>query len=291
MKYVGGASTALAVNTNTNFLIILGVLTCSAVALVWKQTSRLPLTVGFQNDLGFDVEKEPTISPTTITDFKPFRPTSVFTIPADLATPNLEAPIPAGKPLPAVAIGRRSLGRDSRRYIPFEGYSYDPSKVVPGPTITASEWDPFKHLTSLPPITEQKTYSDIFTDLFPTTTHTITITITPREVGSLESWTTTIPGSRSWEAPRTFQTITGAPSLTSSVVARGDDVERRGYGKDLASCQALASAEILECFFTKSILIPVSTYTVVQSGSTQIVVEVTEGPRNKLDAVPVSTAV
>ncbi|KAB8294959.1 hypothetical protein EYC80_006912 [Monilinia laxa] len=266
-----------------NFLIILGVLACSSVALVWKQTSRLPLTVGFQNGLGFDVEEEPTISPTAITDFKPFSPTSVFTIPADLATPNLEAPIPAGKPLPAIAIGRRSLDRDSRRYIPVEGYSYDPSKVVPGPTITASEWDPFQHLTSLPPITE--------VNLFPTTTHTITITITPREVEGRESLATTIPGSRDWEALRTFQTITGAPSLALSVVARGDDVERRGYGEGLASCEALASAEILDCFFTKSILIPVSTYTVVHSGSTQIVVEVTEGPHNKLDTVPVSTAV
>ncbi|KAG4033612.1 hypothetical protein MFRU_004g01160 [Monilinia fructicola] len=274
-----------------NSLIILGLLTYPSVARVWKQTSRLPLTVGFQNNLGFDVEAEPTISPTTITDFRPFRSTSVFTIPAALATPNIEDAVPVDKPSPPVAIGRRSPDADSRRYIPAEGYSYDPSKVVPGPTITAAEWDPFQLLTSWPPITEQTTYSDIFTDLFPTTTHTITITITPRGAGGLESRATTMEGSRGWETPRTFQTITGAPSLASSIVTRGYDVERRGYGEDLASCEALASAEILACLYSKSILLPVRTYTSVQAGSTQVVIEVGEGPHHRLYSVPVSTAV
>lgn len=60
----------------THLFIVLGFFTYSSTALVWQQTSRLPDTVGFQNDLGFNAGAEPTISPTTVTDFKPFVPTS-----------------------------------------------------------------------------------------------------------------------------------------------------------------------------------------------------------------------
>ncbi|QSZ36584.1 hypothetical protein DSL72_006464 [Monilinia vaccinii-corymbosi] len=201
--------------TLSNFLIVLGVFLYSSAALVWRPTSRLPITVGFQNDLGFDVDAEPTISPTTITDFAPFRPTSVFTLPASV-TSNAQS--------------REShSGCNSRRYIPYGGFNAATVTAGSGgEIITDAVWKPFHRLSSLPVITQHKTYTDIFTNLVPTTTRTVTVT--PRDVGELESGVMTAPGSHGWETPLTFQTITGAPSPASSIVPR--ERERRGYREE-----------------------------------------------------------
>ncbi|KAI9641946.1 hypothetical protein NHQ30_009815 [Ciborinia camelliae] len=100
-------------------------------------------------------------------------------------------------------------------------------------TLSFVEPKPFQTHHSKPPITDGE--ANIFTDLFlnPTTiivpastiyyTET-TVTITPRDVGGLETSTATV-GPLSRALPQTFQTVTASPAPASSITHEN---ERRG---------------------------------------------------------------
>ncbi|KAJ8067122.1 hypothetical protein OCU04_004497 [Sclerotinia nivalis] len=239
----------------THSLILLGIFTYSSAALVRQQTSRLPLTEGFQNNLGFSVDKEQAVSPTAVTDFKPFVQTPVFAVPSSIASPDLEGPAPTAQPLSAVAIDRRDdAGTDFAEQL-------NPRNLREGgPTSFAvlAGLTPFETPTPLPSITANPTFSEEF--------------MTPTTTIIEESSTTTIPLSRA--PPQTFQTITASSALASITPAN----QRRGFYEDKAYCEALAPSEVPDCLFEKGLLVPYTTVTTVLDGATRALVEVSEAP-------------
>ncbi|KAF7870417.1 hypothetical protein EAF04_004162 [Stromatinia cepivora] len=263
----------------TRSLIVLGVFIYSSAALVWRQTSRLPLTEGFQNNLGFSVDVEPAVSPTAVRDFEPFVQTPVFVVSSRLASPELEGPAPTSQPLSAVATDRcDDAGTDfaeqpNPRNLREGGFNM--ATWSPTAFAIVADLTPFETPTPLPSITANPTFSEEF--MTPTTTFTTTImysTIyyTVRDVARGESTTTTVPLSRA--PPQTFQTITASPALASITQAK----QRRGFYEDKAYCEALAPAEVLDCLFEKGLLVPYTTVTTVLDGATRALVEVSEAP-------------
>lgn len=71
--------------TLTHSLFLLGIFVYSSAALVLQQTSRLSPTEGFQNSLGFSVDKGTAVSPTAVADFKQFVQTSLFAVPSSVS--------------------------------------------------------------------------------------------------------------------------------------------------------------------------------------------------------------
>ncbi|APA11800.1 predicted protein [Sclerotinia sclerotiorum 1980 UF-70] len=212
--------------TLTHSLFLLGIFVYSSAALVLQQTSRLSPTEGFQNSLGFSVDKGTAVSPTAVADFKQFVQTSLFAVPSSLASPDSEGPSPTSQPPSTVAIYRHDDAETD--FVEYEHEQVNPRNLREGgfniatwsPTAFAllPDLTPVETPTLLPLITANPTFSEEFmtpTTTFTTTVMYSTIYYTVRDVARGKSSTTIVPLSRA--PPQTFMTITASPVLASGI--------------------------------------------------------------------------
>ncbi|KAF7954420.1 hypothetical protein EAE96_005542 [Botrytis aclada] len=239
--------------TVSRSLTLLGIFTYFSTALASQQTSDSP-----QQDLQYNVAAEPTPSSTP----------SDTSLPTVSINQRASTDTEPSEKLPARNLGSGQEGFNINTYLSALATRPGEVAIFENPSPLASIFaDPNRRREFLTPTT---------TIIVPASTvyYTVaTVTVNARSIDAVETHTAVLPVSEA--PPRTFQTITRASALASSVPGQGNG--KRGFEDEKKACEALVSSEVLNCLETKGLLVPYATVTEVVGGATMVLVEVSVG--------------